>query len=81
MDRTLLGAYKHSWANREEVQRSGRCGCFHCLELFQAAEVRGWTHNGTTALCPRCGTDAVIGDASGFTIEEQMLAQLREMWF
>jgi hypothetical protein len=81
MDSKLLGAYKHSWANRQEVERSATCGCFHCLGIFSAAEVQRWTHNRTTALCPLCGVDAVIGDASGFVIEAGMLDQLKQMWF
>jgi NAD-dependent SIR2 family protein deacetylase len=36
------------------------CGCFHCLQVFDAAEVVDWVDDGETPLCPRCGVDAVM---------------------
>ena len=36
------------------------CGCFHCLEVYEATEVIDWIDDGETPLCPRCGVDAVM---------------------
>ena len=36
------------------------CGCFHCLQVFDAAGVVDWIDDGETPLCPRCGVDAVM---------------------
>jgi NAD-dependent SIR2 family protein deacetylase len=36
------------------------CGCFHCLQVFEATEVIDWIDDGETPLCPRCGVDAVM---------------------
>ena len=36
------------------------CGCFHCLQVFEAIEVVDWEDDGETPLCPKCGVDAVM---------------------
>lgn len=49
--------------------------------MFGAADVRSWIDNAQTALCPRCGIDAVIGAASGFTIDDRSLRKLNSFRF
>jgi hypothetical protein len=36
---------------------------------------------GQTALCPKCGVDAVIGDKSGLPITTEFLTTMHGMWF
>jgi NAD-dependent SIR2 family protein deacetylase len=36
------------------------CGCFHCLQVYEAIEVIDWIDDGETPLCPRCGVDSVM---------------------
>jgi acetone carboxylase gamma subunit len=36
---------------------------------------------GTTALCPYCGIDSVIGDKSGFPITKEFLEKMYQHWF
>ena len=36
------------------------CGCFHCLQVYEATEVIDWVDDGECPLCPRCGVDAVM---------------------
>ena len=50
------------------------CGCFHCLEVFEATEVIDWIDDGETPLCPRCGVDAVM---IGVTDLMELLAMKR----
>ena len=42
------------------VTQSRRCGCFYCGSIFDPKEIRKWADHGRTALCPRCGVDAVL---------------------
>jgi len=78
-------AHKHSMHNREEILLSDRCGCFYCGEMFPPTEVEDWTDErediGQTALCPRCGIDAVIGSKSGYPITNDFLGLMRTHWF
>jgi hypothetical protein len=34
-----------------------------------------------TALCPHCGSEAVIGDQSGYPIGPEFLSRMNEAWF
>jgi hypothetical protein len=89
----IVLAHKHSSAHRQELMASGICGCFYCLKIFEPTKVNEWTDYppgtqegqelvlGTTALCPCCGIDSVIGDRSGFPITGQFLAQMKQRWF
>lgn len=70
-----------SFRNRAVIERSHRCGCFCCCSMFEAASVDEWVDNGETALCPRCGVDAVIGDASGFGLSEDLLKKMNGRFF
>ena len=39
-----------------------------------------WTKT-DTALCPKCGVDAVIGESSGYPITKEFLKEMNEYWF
>ena len=72
----LEAAHKHSIYNRDEILRSGLCGCFYCGHVFTPDELdeeMDWTDmyaEQATALCPKCMIDAVIGDASGYPVAD-----------
>jgi hypothetical protein len=49
--------------------------------VFEFKHIQEWIDGGQTALCPSCGIDSVIGDASGFPITEEFLAAMESRWF
>ena len=49
-----------SFRNRSRIAAATFCGCFYCHSVFPGSEVRDWTDDQQTALCPRCGIDAVL---------------------
>ena len=67
------------------------CGCFYCRETFPPSEIVYWVYDnpdvegisseGTTALCPRCGIDSVIGSRSGYPITTEFLEAMNGHWF
>jgi hypothetical protein len=73
--------------HRAEVLASERCGCFSCLAIFPPSAILNWTDThetmplGNTALCPRCGIDAVIGSESGYPVTTAFLRGMLEHWF
>ena len=87
MDKTLIKqAHQHSYNNKAELEKSKKCGCFYCEEIYDAKEVCDWVYKGMgdekdTALCPKCGIDSVIGDASGIDITPEFLKEMYEYWF
>jgi hypothetical protein len=74
-------AHRHSIRHRAEVLASELCGCFYCLRTYPPSEIVEWTDGGETALCPRCGIDAVIGSASGFPVTRDFLREMHGVWF
>ena len=78
-------AGKASFENWDNVMESGMCGCYYCGHIFPSSEVTDadWVPDlhGRTVLCPRCGIDAVIGDASGIPIRQDVLDELYEAKF
>jgi dephospho-CoA kinase len=42
---------------------------------------KGLHHKEDTAVCPKCGIDAVIGDASGYEMTSALLHAMHEFWF
>jgi hypothetical protein len=83
----LLEAHRHCSLHRNEVTSSALCGCFYCLATFAPSEITEWIDDcihgteGSTAICPRCGIDSVIGSAGGFPITADFLGAMRERWF
>ncbi|HEY3049624.1 MAG TPA: cytoplasmic protein [Polaromonas sp.] len=86
-------AHKHSSGHRQEILTSRGCGCFHCLQVFAPTKIADWVdwpegtpaevelNLGTTALCPYCGIDSVIGDTSGYPVTPEFLAKMQQHWF
>lgn len=76
-----ISAHKHRIRHRAEVEASTLCGCFYCLATFPPADITQWCDEQSTALCPKCGIDSVIGDASGYPIDERFLTRMNKHWF
>ena len=63
---------------------SWRCvGCFHCESIYDPGEIVEWVDTregvGQTALCARCGIDAVIPVRPG--IDVTFLREMHWTWF
>lgn len=75
--------HEHTFQNREEIEHSTMCGCASCCKVFPAKDVVNYYSDahGDTAVCPECAVDAVIGDACGLPVNEQVMQQLARAWF
>lgn len=71
-------AAKHSYNNKHEIEKSKMCGCYYCMRTFPASLIRyqDYVMLDNSALCPLCGIDAVIGDASGVPINKKVLTEM-----
>jgi hypothetical protein len=49
-----------SFHNRGHMTPGMPCGGYHCLAVFPGDDVHQWIDDDLTALCPRCGIDAVV---------------------
>ena len=78
----IIDAHVRSNHHRVELEASVVAGCFYCCEVFAPSEIDDWVDGGDCALCPRCGIDSVIGDASGFAVsDKKFLKEMNEFWF
>lgn len=89
----LLDAYRHCTRNHAEIEASRTCGCFYCMQTFPPEEIVAWSGldvasmddpkaiDASTALCPRCGSESVIGDRSGYPIDVHFLGEMHQAWF
>jgi len=88
----LLAAHRHTTNNRAEIEASRVCGCIYCTQTFGPLEIVAWSGldvssfddpdslDAGTAVCPRCGSENVIGDKSGYRIDQDFLLQMNAAW-
>ena len=76
-----IRAHKHCSKHRLEIERSKGCACFYCSQRFEPREIEEWTDEGSTAMCPRCEIDSVIGSASGYVLSDAFLQRMHNYWF
>lgn len=70
--------------NWENVTRHAWCGCFRCGGRFRGEELADWMEedNGArTALCPACGTDALVVGIERHPLSTVVLDALNRHWF
>ena len=48
--------------NIESLSKAEWCMCYHCVKRFKFNEINKFIDNAETAICPKCGIDAVVAD-------------------
>ena len=81
----LKAIYSHSIRNEEYINKSDSCGCFHCISIFPATDIKSSEmvvekDSFKTEICPICGIDSVLGDAS-VEITAELLETMNEHFF
>ena len=90
----LLAAHPHTKDNRDELEASSMCGCCACMEIFPTLEITTFTgldmdsfNNpdapipAETGVCPRCGSEALIGEKAGFGLSPDFLNRMNQAWY
>lgn len=84
-EQRMKDAAKHSRSNRSEIEASGLCACYCCESTVPAKDVCEWTPSKGSleecAVCPTCGCDSLIGDASGIELDPAFLSAMSEHFF
>ena len=75
----LRDAYIGTMRNREELEQSKTCVCLSCRRFFGPEEIEAYTDNDETGICPYCGVDALLGNASEVKMED--LVALNKKYF
>lgn len=87
----LKSIHRYSSYHRERLAKSDRAGCFYCLTMFDPREITDWVdgqqpetgraEDGVTAICPRCGIDAVLPAGGPFALDDQLLDEMHQHFF
>ena len=80
----LQSAHDRSFRNKPSVMASTVCGCFYCRKTCAPSDVQEWVRRdeNETALCPHCGIDSLIGNASGLPVTDPaFLSEMHAHWF
>lgn len=67
--------------NKSLIDLSNKIGCFHCLKMVDKDQIKDFTDNGQTAICPLCSVDSLVGDACGVAINNETLLQANNFWY
>ena len=67
--------------NRELVEKSNMCHCFHCRKSFRASDIKSYTDYSKSAMCPNCNKATLIPDAIDEKILPSVLNQMHDYWF
>ena len=81
-------AHKATIFHEKDILQSTHCTCFYCGYQFNPTTEANlcWmdenSPKGKTLVCPMCGIDCIIGDASGFPITDaNFINACTEEWF
>ena len=84
----LESIHRFSDHHRELLAQSERAGCFYCRRMYDPREITEWidgphleSGGGITALCPRCGIDAVLPSTMPVPLTAELLAEMHSHWF
>jgi hypothetical protein len=81
INNTFEAVHRHCTAHKDELRWSKIAGCFYCTSVFPATAVTQFLENERTALCLECMIDSVLGDATGFPIAPDFVAEMHQYWF
>lgn len=79
----LEKAHEYSDHHKEALAASKVYGCFHCISIIgMYTSIKEWIDEGTTALCPRCGIDAILPyKPKEYPLTHHFLAAMHDFWF
>jgi hypothetical protein len=67
--------------NRKQVETSQTVGCYYCLKIYPATEIKEYTDNTATALCPHCHIDSIIPEKAVENLNQSILKEMHNFWF
>lgn len=78
----LTFMHQFTFDNFRDLLIEQECVCIYCLERFKSTEINDFTNSKYgTALCPYCNIDSVIGEISGYEIDDSTLKELNHRFF
>ena len=78
----ILDAHNHCYDNMELLFAKQKCVCIYCWKSFESSDIIRWydSKHGT-AECPYCGIDTVIGEISGYELDNKFIETMYNYYF
>lgn len=76
----MRAAHKFTNRNYEFLKEEQQCRCIYCKKEFMSSDIDEYTAD-NTALCPKCWIDAVIGESSGYILDDEFVDKMYEFFF
>ena len=75
--------HKFCFGNETRISLANRAGCFGCIIIFPASDVKEWVDDRPfrSALCPKCFTDSVLADDGAVPFSLELLQAMHEKYF
>lgn len=83
-DLRLMRLHMNTVGNAARVRAATRCGCFHCKTIFAPTEIDRFIperDGKETAMCPRCGVDAVLTNLDGEPLTDTLIEEMHTRFF
>lgn len=69
---------KLSFKNKEQLQKIENACCYFCQKDVIVKDIKEWTDDGETAICPHCNVDAVVPMSNPGC---ETLLEVKTYWF
>ena len=78
----LKQAHKYTYQNRIDLFVKQDCACIYCKHTFHSSDIKEYAlDHPSTALCPFCGIDTVLGKVSGYKFTKDFLDKMYDYFF
>lgn len=67
--------------NKSALAFVSECACYHCLKVYCPTEIKEWTDENNTAICPYCNVDAVLPVNTSDDKNIEVLSKIHKYWF
>ena len=75
----IVKAPELAMKNRDRLGMTKSCGCYNCKKIMLVSDIKNWTDNGQTAICPLCDTDCILAEVSD-PVTEDVLITIHKHW-
>lgn len=75
--------HQHVYGNKKEIDDSTMCICINCGKRYKANLVKDFKLEddyNVTAICPYCDEFTVLGDSSGYELEDDEVSRIKNIW-
>ncbi len=70
-----------TFKHKELLAEDTYAGCGECTEVVLVSDIAKWCDDAQTALCPKCGVDALVPFLKFRELATVSIGEVRKVWF